>query len=387
MLFLHRGSLAEPYFLRRTLAFLRRCLVHIEEETLFLVQAVTGRAKLLVPDTGLHTSCADIGSRLRRKGRVMSKIKSGLDFFSLDIDFMRNPKIAALRRRHGNTAVLLYVRLLCDTYAKGYYCKFDIDYQNELKEELGIKSGQMKQVMLFLCERSLVDSTLLTSDTVITSPEIQRRYQRAVKERAKKRPGGVIPVNGRYWLLDEEETEPFIKVTLKKTFPGKPVQFPGKMGCYSSENDLKDKRGNEGINKYSICAAPSGDAACDLTITEFDMRCTEYLINKCRESFAGAWVPDGGKNLFRWQECFAQLRRRYHREEKEIWEVLTWTYQDPFWTSQIRSTKAFLEKYETLYLRYQAAAGVKGGGGKNKFNQFQQNEYDFNKLERELISN
>lgn len=74
--------------------------------------------------------------------------------------------------------------------------------------DLNIDCNKVKQVLNFLLERSLFDNKLFQSDKVLTSAGIQRRYQGMVKARAIKTP---IRVEG-FWLLPEDETEPFIKV-------------------------------------------------------------------------------------------------------------------------------------------------------------------------------
>lgn len=74
--------------------------------------------------------------------------------------------------------------------------------------DLNIDCNKVKQVLNFLLERSLFDNKLFQSDKVLTSAGIQRRYQGMVKARAIKTP---IRVEG-FWLLPENETEPFIKV-------------------------------------------------------------------------------------------------------------------------------------------------------------------------------
>ena len=287
----------------------------------------------------------------------------GLNYFSFDVDFFENPKVKSLRRRHGNTAVLFYIQLLCDVYRKGYYRYFDSDYKDELKERLGVKDGQMQQIMSFLCERSLLDGTLLTSDTVITSLEIQRRFQQAIKQRVLKRPGGMLRVDSRFWLLDESETEPFIKVTQKIIFPEKNAIIPQKNKDSSKKKATKEIKGKESKVNNPISAAPGGDAAYDLDISDFDKKCTDYLIQQCAKSFERAWIPKTEAQLIQWQRWITKLREKYESED-DIWAVLVWVYQDPFWTAHIRSTKTFMERYETLYLRRRETIG---SDSKNKF--------------------
>ena len=134
--------------------------------------------------------------------------KAGIDYFPLDVDFFTDKKIRILKARYGADGIAIYLYLLCEIYRAGYYIRFDDDMLFILSNDLGMSPDKVKQVLKFLLERSLLDSTLFQSDTILTSAGIQKRFQLAVKERARKKP---IEVKD-FWLLDEEETEPFIKV-------------------------------------------------------------------------------------------------------------------------------------------------------------------------------
>ena len=134
--------------------------------------------------------------------------KPGLSYFPLDVDFFTDNKIRILRARFGNNGIAVYIYLLCEIYKKGYYMEWNDDFKFILAADLNLSDGFIEQVLTFLLERSLLDSTLFKSDTILTSPGIQKRYQLAVKERAKKTP---VVIKG-FWLLEADETEPFIKV-------------------------------------------------------------------------------------------------------------------------------------------------------------------------------
>lgn len=69
---------------------------------------------------------------------------------------------------------------------------------------------KIRQIMNFLLERSLFDDTLFKSDKVLTSIGIQRRFQEAIKSRASKRTVEIT----KFWLLEKNETQSFIKVNL-----------------------------------------------------------------------------------------------------------------------------------------------------------------------------
>lgn len=166
--------------------------------------------------------------------------KSGLSYFPLDTDFFEDNKIRILKARYGNDGMILYIYLLCGIYKEGYYMKVDDDFEYILSDDLGMDQNKAKQVLNFLLSRSLFDNTLFQSDKVLTSAGIQRRFQLAIKERARKNPITV----GRYWILSKEDTEPFIKCTLFDGFSGNQNCFSGKNEQDSSEKSLKKSKVN-----------------------------------------------------------------------------------------------------------------------------------------------
>ena len=70
--------------------------------------------------------------------------------------------------------------------------------------------------------------------------------------------------------------------------------------------------------------------------------------------------------------------------ESDIIEALTYATTDGFWKSNIRSAKKFREKFETLIIQSRSRQGK---NFRNGFNQFPQNDYDIQALERELVEN
>jgi len=134
--------------------------------------------------------------------------KNGLDYFPLDVDFLTEPKVKILKARYGSGGIAAYVYLLCAIYREGYYIRCDDDFLYTMSDDLKLGFDMVKQVLTFLLERSLFNNILFQSDAVLTSAGIQKRFQLAVAERAKKTP---IEVKG-FWLLEEAETKSFIKV-------------------------------------------------------------------------------------------------------------------------------------------------------------------------------
>lgn len=166
--------------------------------------------------------------------------KVGLDYFPLDADFFEDNKIKILKARYKADGVTIYLYLLCEIYKQGYYIKVDDDFEYIISDDLGIDRNKVKQVLNFLLKRSLFNDKLFGSDKVLTSTGIQKRFQLAIKERARKNPIEV----GRYWLLNERETEPFIKCTLFEINTGNTPSFSGKNLHNSTEESLKKSKVN-----------------------------------------------------------------------------------------------------------------------------------------------
>lgn len=169
--------------------------------------------------------------------------KQGIDYFSLDCDFFSDKKIKILKARYGADGITIYLYLLCEIYRNGYYIIVDDDFYYIMSDDLNMNCDKVKQVLTFLLERSMFDKQLFQSDAVLTSAGIQRRFQLAVKTRAKKNP---IEVE-RFWLLKKEETEPFIKVTLFNDNSEKKENNSKKNNDNSQEKSLKESKVN---NKY-----------------------------------------------------------------------------------------------------------------------------------------
>lgn len=140
----------------------------------------------------------------------MANITDGLIYFSLDTDFFSDNKIKILKARFGADGIIIYLYLLCEIYKCGYYIQVNEDFKFVMANELKMTIDKVEQVITFLLSRSLFDNKLFQSDAVLTSTGIQRRYQRAIKERARKRK---TPIDAsRFWLLEKNETDTFIQV-------------------------------------------------------------------------------------------------------------------------------------------------------------------------------
>ena len=275
--------------------------------------------------------------------------KDGLDYFPLDADFFEDEKIRILKARYGADGIILYIYLLCRIYKHGYYMKVNEDFEYLISDDLKMSPDKVKQVLTFLLSRSLFDNTLFQSDAVLTSAGIQRRFQLAVKERAKKNPIQA----GRYWLLKEAETEPFIKCTQFEGFSQKNNNNSGKNKDNSREQSLKESKVNNDI--YNTPFPPELERAFQL-----------YL--SVREHNFGEIIPEQMQAL---REDLLSLSAD-PAEQMAIVKKATAGGWKSFYKSKEKSGKKPQEKKDTRKKR-------------SKFSNFQERSYDMNALERKLV--
>ena len=276
--------------------------------------------------------------------------KKGLDYFPLDVDFLSDRKIKILKSRYGADGITLYIYLLCEIYRNGYYLKVDDDFYFLIADDLGMDRNKVQQVLRFLLERSLFDSTLFQSDTVLTSAGIQRRFQLAVKERARKTP----VIVERFWLLSKEETETFIKVRHCPYSSGKNEDSSGKNEDSSGNHDIKKSK-----VKNNNAEQQTETYFHD---TELNRLFTVYLSEREK----------------------AEKRSLSQERIRMLCEELTAMASDD--TERIEIVKkAIASGWKSFYPIKKAETGKQAAKGSNRFNNFHQREYDMAELERELL--
>lgn len=95
----------------------------------------------------------------------------------------------------------------------------------------------------------------------------------------------------------------------------------------------------------------------------FEYQCVEMLISSCVAILPNAKVPKTPAEMKKWAVEIERMKRLDNRTEEEIIEALTYATTDAFWKPNIRSTKKFREKFETLLLQSRAKSNKALGGG------------------------
>lgn len=276
--------------------------------------------------------------------------KQGIDYFSLDCDFFSDKKIKILKARYGADGITIYLYLLCEIYRNGFYIIVDDDFYYIMSDDLNMNCDKVKQVLTFLLERSMFDKQLFQSDAVLTSAGIQRRFQLAVKTRAKKNP---IEVE-RFWLLKKEETEPFIKVTLFNDNSEKKENNSKKNNDNSQEKSLKESKVN---NKYIYYNNPELNDAFEKYIL---MRNQQQRTPLMKEQI----------------EALRQELSSLGKDEQERILICK--------TAFIRGWKGFYPLTKKKSSSSGRSSGKTNKPGNNNFHNFEGRDYDYAAIEKKL---
>lgn len=284
--------------------------------------------------------------------------QEGNRYFSLDVDFFTDKKIKILKARYGADGITIYIYLLCEIYKNGFFLKMDDDFRFIISDDLNMTPEKVMQVLTFLLERSLFDNTLFQSDTVLTSAGIQRRFQLMVKSRALKTQ---VEVDGRFWLLEETETATFIKVRNVSDISMKNEYNSRKNNDNSENNAIKEK---EKKNIYrDIAAAP------DASFENAELEKAFQLFLVCRER-------NGDKLSAEQVTALRNELQSLGADDRERTAIVN---------------KAVASGWKSFYPLQKKNAGKAAGNGtsaksKNRFNNFPQREYDYEKLEAQLLN-
>lgn len=175
----------------------------------------------------------------------------GLKYFPFDVTFFHDYKIRSLHGKYGHKGIVLYMYLLCEIYANGYYLPLTDELVEFVAGDLNLTEDLTRQIIAYLFSRSLLDSTLAESVKVLSAKSIQRRYQEA--KRGLKRD---VVVEAKYWLLEKAETLGFIKVRPENGFSEINEDNSEIYSNKSEKNDTKESKGKENKIKESKAESP-----------------------------------------------------------------------------------------------------------------------------------
>lgn len=274
--------------------------------------------------------------------------KPGLTYFPKMLDFYEDDKIFELLDEYGPLGVTIYDCILCIVYKNGYYAEIPLDKLSKMITRMignkWIKNQKVVvQVVHFCSDIGLIDDALM-KENIITSVGIQRRYYEIAVKRMKRQ-----LYSDKYWLLDKEnKEEPFLKSPLNRisselnrltseeipnTSEVSPIEIKENKSIYIFPNPEVERA----FQLYVVCRKKNGD---HLTKEQISLLRKEVLEVSLDEA-----------------EQLASIKKATVSNWKGFYPVSKKTKESPRKKSQ----------------------------AKNKFNNFESRNYDFDSLERKLL--
>lgn len=172
--------------------------------------------------------------------------KVGLDYYPMDVGFLRDKKVRLLFTEFGASSVIFVLYVLGRVYEDtGYYLRWDRDEALMAANDIHVTPQYISEVLQGCLSRSIFDDGVFQVFGILTSAGIQRRYLRGCEKR------GEIEMIREYWLLDEDDKKDVpASVRAKLTFfqvsggknevnsPGNPVNSPGNPQSKGKESNL-----------------------------------------------------------------------------------------------------------------------------------------------------
>ena len=168
--------------------------------------------------------------------------KTGLDYYPMDVGFLRDKKVRLLRSEFGASSVLFVLYVLGKVYeGDGYFLAWDKDELLLAADELRETPAYISEVLQGCLKRSIFDERVFQVFSVLTSAGIQRRYLRG----CEKRDG--IAIFNEYWLLN---------ISSKSDVPASIRAKLALVSLTGGNNDVNSPGNSENVLSRGSCVDP-----------------------------------------------------------------------------------------------------------------------------------
>ena len=282
-------------------------------------------------------------------------VKEGLDYFELDCHM--EEKVRLIQAEFGLKGFAIVVKLYQKIYGGfGYYCEWNEDSLLLFMSENGVSSRDEKnlisEIVAACIRRNIFSEKLFKEFGILTSYGVQKRYLNAVSRREK------VELIKEYLLISV-----------------------GKNQCNVCINSINVNR-----NSVNVCSNSQSREEKSREDKNISARASRF------QDFFSAYPKQKNMLAAEKEYCLLLFNDQSITEQELI--VSAENYADAvsiLGTEEryIKNPDRFLK--DGTYLDYLDAnykkPEPKRKSGKGKFNQFEQNDYDFEQLEKELLSN
>lgn len=112
--------------------------------------------------------------------------KQGIDYFPLDVGFLRDIKVRKITKACGLSSISILICLLSNVYRDdGYYLKWDNDQAFLVADDVGTSEDAVLEVVNKAVQVGFFDEHMWNEYKILTSRGIQERFFSAVSKRKK----------------------------------------------------------------------------------------------------------------------------------------------------------------------------------------------------------
>lgn len=117
-------------------------------------------------------------------------IKTGFDYFPLDVDIFDDDKVRFVSARFQEKGELVIIKLLCKIFKNGYYIDWNEDMALLFASTAGknLSNGLVNDIVHELIRRGFFDKNLFERFSILTSNGIQKRYKNICQSARRKSP-------------------------------------------------------------------------------------------------------------------------------------------------------------------------------------------------------
>lgn len=245
------------------------------------------------------------------------KTKTGLDYFSHDVNMIGDRKIRLLRAKHGLLGYAIFLRLLEEAYKEfGYYLEINKEFNLLFCDDNNIDLTVFENVINDCIDFDLFDKKTYENFSILTSKRMQQNFFEAAGRRKK------IQIYKEYLLLNFND----VNINLENVSVNSLNANINSLNANISTQRKEKKRKENSAN-----------AECE----HFFEKCWSLYPNKKGKS---AVTLKAKKEAYRLNECFIKAINGYKKEiERNKTEEKFIKHGSTFWNS---GYKDYLPKAE-----------------------------------------
>lgn len=283
--------------------------------------------------------------------------KVNLDYFELDCHM--DDKVRLLQAEYGLKGFAVFVKLLQDIYGEnGYYCEWTQDKELLFASENGLNNGSsqlLRDIVSACIRRNIFSEKLFKKYGILTSSGVQKQYLKATAKRE------AVELKKEYLLINIPPNRTNVVIN---------SIYDGKNSISGVRNEESREEKSKGDNENTVRKARA------LALYE---RLWKLFPNK-----KGKGQVSDAQKLKLLKIGYEEMARAIERYQSEL-------KKEPWRKMQNGSTffnSGYIDYLDTNYVPSdQGGQADKGNSRQNQFNRFQQNNYNFDQLEKELRSN